>query len=96
MQLKTIGIVRFGEKGANLAAFLRPFNCHVLYNKREPLTSDQEAFFNVSNAPIEDLLKESDAVRDLVPVSESTRRMLGEREFAMLKSAAYFVNTGRS
>ena len=28
-------------------------------------------------------------------VDEGERRLLGEREFAMLKSAAYFVNTGR-
>ncbi len=96
MQFKTIGIVGFGEIGANLATFLRPFNCRVLYNKRGPLTSEQDAFFNVTYASLEDLLRDSDAVCDLVPVSESTRRMFGEREFVMMKPTGYFVNTGRA
>jgi glyoxylate reductase len=96
IQYKTVGIVGFGEIGAVLAGFLRSFNCRVLYNKRGPLTPEQEAFFNISYASFEDLLAESDAVCDLVPVAEPTRGMFGEAEFARMKPSAYFVNTGRA
>jgi phosphoglycerate dehydrogenase-like enzyme len=96
MQYKTIGIVGFGEIGAHLSLLLQPFNCRVLYNKRSPLTPEQESYFRVSYASFEDLMSQSDGVCDLVPVSEPTRGMFGEKEFALMKPTAYFVNTGRA
>ena len=96
IQYKTIGIAGFGEIGACLAQFLRPFNCRVLYYKRGQLTPEEEAFYGISYASFEDLLKTSDAVCNLVPVSEPTRGMFGEKEFGLMKPTAYFVNTGRA
>ncbi len=96
LYFKTAGIAGFGEIGACLALLLRPFQCRVLYNKREPLTKAQEAFFGVEYAALDDLLRESDAVSNLVPVTNATRGMLGEREFGLMKPTAYFVNTGRA
>ncbi|HLF77456.1 MAG TPA: NAD(P)-dependent oxidoreductase, partial [Dehalococcoidia bacterium] len=94
--LKTIGIAGFGEIGACLALLLRPFGCRVLYHKRTPLTHEQEAYFGVTYASLDELLSTSDAVCDLVPVSDATRSMLGGREFGLMKPSAYFVNTGRA
>jgi phosphoglycerate dehydrogenase-like enzyme len=96
LHFKTVGIAGFGEIGACLALLLAPFNCRVLYNKRSRLTEAEERYFGVTYASFEDLLGQSDAVADLVPVSEETKAMFGEREFSLMKSSAYFVNTGRA
>jgi phosphoglycerate dehydrogenase-like enzyme len=96
LQFKTVGIAGFGEIGACLALMLAPLNCRVLYFKRTPLRLDQEEFFNVERVEsLEGLLRGSDAVVDLVPVSDATHNMFGAREFGLMKSSAYFVNPGR-
>src|SRR5439155_15573532 len=79
-----------------LALLLAPFNCSILYNKRSRLTEAEERFFGVTYASFEDLLRQSDAVANLVPVSEETKAMFGEREFGLMKPTAFFVNTGRA
>jgi phosphoglycerate dehydrogenase-like enzyme len=50
----------------------------------------------VTYATLDDLLRESDAVCNLIPVSDATLRTFGEREFGLMKPSAYFVNTGRA
>jgi D-3-phosphoglycerate dehydrogenase len=95
LQFKTVGIAGFGEIGACLALMLAPLNCRVLYNKRAPLRPDQEAFFHVEPAPLDGLLQQSDAVVDLIPVSEATHNLFGARAFGLMKRSAYFVNPGR-
>ncbi|MPZ49013.1 MAG: hypothetical protein GEU75_06850 [Dehalococcoidia bacterium] len=92
---KTVGIIGFGEIGACFARMLPPFNCRVLYNKRSLLTPQQEAYFGVEYAALDDLLRRSDIVATFVPYSEESRKMLGAREFALMKPGAIFVNTGR-
>jgi phosphogluconate 2-dehydrogenase len=96
LYFKTVGIVGFGEIGACLALLLQPFSCRVLYHKRGRLEPDQERFFGVTYASLDELLSTSDAVSNLLPVTDATRGMLGQREFGLMKPSAYFVNTGRS
>ncbi len=93
---KTVGIAGFGEIGACFARLLAPFNCRILYNKRNRLNPQQEAYFGVEYAPLETLLRESDVVSTLVPYSEESRKMLGARELGLMKQGAIFVNTGRA
>lgn len=96
LYFKTVGIVGFGEIGACLALLLKPFNCRVLYHKRGRLEPEYERFFGVTYASLDELLSTSDAVSNLLPVTDTTRGMLGKREFGLMKPSAYFVNTGRS
>jgi phosphoglycerate dehydrogenase-like enzyme len=93
---KTVGIIGFGEIGACFARMLPPFNCRVVYNKRNRLSPQQEAYFGVEYAPLDSLLSESDIVATFVPYSEESRKMLGAREFSLMKPSAIFVNTGRA
>jgi phosphoglycerate dehydrogenase-like enzyme len=95
LYFKTIGIAGFGEIGACLALLLQPFGCRVLYNKRTPLSPELERYFGVTHASFVDLLTESDAVVDLVPVSDATRGMFGRAQFESMKPSAIFINTGR-
>jgi len=95
LYFKTVGILGFGEIGACLALLLAPFGCRVMYNKRSRLSRAQEAFFGVVFASQEQILRDADAVVDLLPVTPETRRILGEREFGLMKATAFFVNAGR-
>jgi phosphoglycerate dehydrogenase-like enzyme len=92
---KTVGIIGFGEIGACFARMLTPFNCRVLYNKRARLSAAHEAHFQVEYSALDDLLANSDVVASFVPYSEESRKMLGQREFGLMKPSAIFVNTGR-
>ncbi len=93
---KTVGIIGFGEIGACFARMLPPFNCRVLYNKRNRLSPQHEAYFGVEYATLDDVLSRSDVVVSFVPYSEDSRKMLGAREFGLMQPSAIFINTGRA
>jgi phosphoglycerate dehydrogenase-like enzyme len=92
---KTVGIIGFGEIGACFARMLAPFNCRILYYKRNRLSPQHEAYFGIEYVALDELLGRSDIVASFVPYSEESRKMLGAREFALMKPSAIFVNTGR-
>jgi len=95
LQFRTVGILGFGEIGACLAQMLSPLHCRVLYFKRRPLRPDQERFYGVVHAGLDEILATSDAVCNLIPANEETRGILGTREFGLMKPSAHFVNVGR-
>ena len=55
-----------------------------------------ETSVDVQLVSLDELLRESDFVSMHVHVTDETRGMIGEREFALMKSTAFFINTGRS
>ncbi|MBA2446490.1 MAG: hypothetical protein H0V51_00500 [Chloroflexi bacterium] len=93
---KTLGIVGFGEAGACLARLARPLDMEVLYYKRSRLSPEQEAFYGVEYAELDDLLGGSDFVATFVPYTEENEKSFGAREFGLMKPSAYFLNTGRA
>jgi phosphoglycerate dehydrogenase-like enzyme len=95
LYFKTVGIAGFGEIGAVVALHLQSFGCRVLYNKRTPMTPEQERYFGVAYASFDDLLRRSDVVVNLIPVSDATRGTFGRAQFEAMKPAAFFINTGR-
>ena len=93
---KTVGIVGFGEIGSAYARLLPPFHTRTLAYRRRPLSPEQEAFYQVTWTPLDDLLRQSDVVVSFVPGIPEARNMLGKREFDLMKPTAYFVNCGRA
>ncbi len=93
---KTVGILGFGEIGASYARMLPPFHTRTLVNRRRPLTAGQEAFYGVKYSALDDLLRESDVVVSFVPGIPEAAKMMGRREFDLMKPTAYFVNCGRA
>src|SRR3954468_16790770 len=93
---KTLGIVGFGEAGACLAHLAAPLDMEVLYYKRTPLSPEQEEFYGVEYAPLDDLLRRSDFVATFVPYTPENERSFGARELGLMKPTAYFLNTGRA
>lgn len=90
--LGIIGMGRIGEAVARRARL--GFNMSVLYNNRSP-KPHVEVELGVEYRSLEELLKESDFVVLLTPLTPETKYLMGEREFSLLKKTAIFVNVSR-
>lgn len=91
----TVGLIGFGQIGRAVAQRLRPFGTHVLYTARRRVDSALESQLGVQYVGLEDLLSASGIVSLHTPLSNSTRGLLGEAEFANMRDGALLINTGR-
>lgn len=90
----TLGIIGFGRIGQAVARRAKGFGMRILYydNKQLP---DLEETLGAEYAPLNILLKESDFITLHVPLTPNTFQMIGEKEFALMKKEAVFINTSR-
>lgn len=91
---KTVGILGFGEIGAELARRLAGWQCRVLYTKRAQLPPHIEQSFNIVYHEPEALLRESDIVVCLLPYFPETDYWLNAARIAMMKRGAVLVEAG--
>lgn len=92
---KTLGIIGLGNIGAAIARRGHfGFGMPVLYtsNSRKP---ELEQELGAEFRDLDDLLGEADFVCVVVPLSERTRKLIGQRELALMKSSAILVNIAR-
>jgi phosphoglycerate dehydrogenase-like enzyme len=106
---QTLGIVGYGSIGRETARLAAAFGMKVIALKRDPFDrvdagwspaglGDPEGkiparYFGPNER--EAILRESDYVSVTLPLTEHTRKFIGEREFAAMKPGAYLVNIGR-
>jgi glyoxylate reductase len=90
----TLGVVGAGRIGSAVVRRARGFNMRILYHNRKP-SPELERETGAQYRALDDLLRESDFVVVLVPLSDETRGMFGAREFALMKDTAVFVNIAR-
>ena len=91
---KTVGILGFGEIGAELARRLQHWECRVLYSKRNALPKFIEDDLQVEHREQEQLLRESDIVICLLPYFKETDQWLNAERIAMMKPGAYLCEAG--
>src|SRR5699024_7054805 len=92
VQHKKRGIIGMGRIGQAIAKRAHlGFDMDILYHTR---TRKQEAEekYNATYCSLEDLLKQSDFVCLMTPLTSETEGMIGEKEFDLMKKSAYFVN----
>ncbi len=89
---KTIGLVGFGNIGRLVAYYFQAFGSKV--QVYDPYI--KEAPKGVALVSLEELLKTSDVVSVHARLSDETYHLIGEKEFALMKPNAIFVNTARS
>jgi lactate dehydrogenase-like 2-hydroxyacid dehydrogenase len=89
----TLGIIGLGRIGHAMAKRGRGFDMRILYHGG----SNQEYAQDVGAQAVDldTLLRESDFVSIHVPLNDSTRRLIGARELALMKASAVLVNTAR-
>ncbi|MDN4093977.1 D-glycerate dehydrogenase [Brevibacillus agri] len=90
----TLGIIGMGRIGEAVARRAAGFNMRILYHNRNR-KEEAEAKTGARLAGLDELLQESDYVVLLTPLTEETRHLMGEREFALMKKSAVFVNVSR-
>lgn len=91
---KTVGILGFGEIGAELSRRLANWNCRILYSKRARLPAETAQQLGVEYRAQEDLLRESDIVICLLPYFPETDQWLNASRIAMMKPGAILCEAG--
>jgi phosphoglycerate dehydrogenase-like enzyme len=92
---RTLGIVGLGNIGKKVARRAAAFDMKIQYYDIVRLTEDQEDALGARFVLFEELLRTSDVVSLHVPLTDGTRRLMGAREFALMKPGAILVNTCR-
>jgi len=90
---KTLGIVGLGEIGRELAARARAAKMDVIYHNRRR-RADEEAI-GATLVTFDKLLRTSDVIVVLVPLSSGTTGLFGIHEFMKMKPSVYFINVAR-
>lgn len=90
----TLGIIGMGRIGEAVARRANGFGMKILYHNRRPRPEAEEKTGAVL-VDLDTLLRESDHVVLLTPLTEETRMLIGEREFSLMKPTAVFVNASR-
>lgn len=93
---KMVGILGFGEIGAELAQRLKAFDCTVLYQKRKRFPPHVEAEYNMHYATQAEVAAKCDVIVALLPLGSETDQGLSTAFFAAMKPGAFFVHSGGS
>ena len=92
---QTVGILGFGEIGAELARRLRPFAPRgVLYHKRRPLPGHVEEELGITYATRQEIIAASDFLCVLLPYTTTTDLSINAATFAQMKPGAFVVHCG--
>lgn len=92
---KVLGLVGHGRIGCRVAAILQQgFQMKALYyDVIRDLQKEEQCGLSYRN--LEDLLKEADFVSLHVPLVNSTRHLIGQKELRMMKPCSFLINTSR-
>jgi len=91
----TLGIIGLGEIGREIALRAAAFGMRTLYYQRSRLPEAEEHALQVSYAPLEQLLADSDWIVPQLPGSPSTFHLLDRTRFAQMKPGSFIINVSR-
>jgi len=91
---RTVGILGFGEIGAELARRLIGWGCEVLYNKRRQFPQSVEAELEIQYMEKDALISQSDYLVNLLPYFPATDQSLNADTFAAMKDGTVLVSAG--
>lgn len=88
---KTVGVIGLGRIGKRVAQLFEAFGATVI--ACDPDERAKEAGYPM--LPLEELIAKSDIVTLHAPSIPATRKMMGRRQFYLMKSSAIFINCAR-
>jgi glyoxylate/hydroxypyruvate/2-ketogluconate reductase len=92
---KVLGIIGMGAIGSVIAKRAHlGFDMEILYHNRSR-NEEAEQKYGATYCSMEDLLKQSDFVCLMTPLTPQTEKMMGKREFELMKETAIFINGSR-
>ena len=90
----TLGVIGFGQIARAFVTRARAFGTRILVHTRTPDTA-LEKEFGIEYGSLDDLLSHADIVGLFASLTQYTRRMIGAREFGLMKPSAYLINIAR-
>lgn len=89
---KTIGIYGFGKIGQKVAEIALAFGMKVIAHHKHP---KRDARPHVEFVGLEDMFVKSDILTLHAPLSKDNAGIINQKHLALMKSSAFFINTGR-
>jgi len=90
---KTLGIIGMGRIGRAVAERAHGFHMPVIYTSPRPVTAPRGLSWN--RQPLDAVLRQSDILSLHVPLTDTTRHLIGQRELNFMKPTAILINTSR-
>jgi glyoxylate reductase len=90
----TLGIIGLGRIGEALIRRAKGFDMNILYHSRTRKREVEENW-GAAFADMDVVLKTSDFICIMTPLTEQTRNMIGKRELSLMKRSAVLINTAR-
>jgi gluconate 2-dehydrogenase len=91
----TIGIIGMGRIGEAIAKrAVNGFDMDLIYYSRSRKPEVEERY-GAKFRSLEDLLKESDYVVIITPLTPETQHMIGKEQFKLMKPSAFLINASR-
>ncbi|MCC6174164.1 MAG: hypothetical protein IT305_02570 [Chloroflexi bacterium] len=91
---KTVGIIGLGHIGLHVAKRVIGFGAYPIAYQRHP-RPDGPILAGIRHVALDELYRKSDVVVPCVPHTPRTDKMIGEREFGLMKPTAILVNASR-
>lgn len=92
---KTLGILGYGGIGRPVARVAVALGMRVVVFDRS-LTEDTARTESVTRADLDTLLRDSDVISIHLPLTASTRGMIGQRQIDQMKDGVVLINTARA
>jgi D-3-phosphoglycerate dehydrogenase len=91
---KRVGMIGLGIIGRRLVQLLQPFGCAI--SAHDPYVPKEVAdVLGVRLTSLDHVLGDSEVIVCVAPLTPKTRRMVGERELALIKPGSALVNVSR-
>jgi D-3-phosphoglycerate dehydrogenase len=91
---KTLGIIGLGNVGSEVAKRVQAFEMRIIAH--DPFVSEDYARnLKVELVSLDQLLKEADFITLHVPLTATTKKLIGSKELARLKPTARIINCAR-
>lgn len=92
---QTLGMIGMGRIGSAIARRAKlGFHMPILYHNRSR-SQQVEAELDARYCSLDDLLQQSDFICLMTPLTPETTKLIGKREFALMKDSAIFINGSR-
>lgn len=89
------GIIGYGNIGKAVGRMMQAFGIDVVYNKRRPLSAEEEQELGVTYATQEEIFRNCDIISLHTPYTKESHHLVNTETLAMMKPNAILLNAAR-
>lgn len=89
------GIIGYGNIGKAVGRMMQAFGIDVVYNKRRPLSAEEEQELGVTYATQEEIFRNCDIISLHTPYTKESHHLVNAETLAMMKPNAILLNAAR-